>query len=96
MNWNYDISEARGIKTVTRPYTARNGVRSTYDIEEPIKIIGCVDTEEQWVAVTYWLPPANNPSAGIIRKEGRWAGLTSEQELLAWMPMPDHPMKLTT
>lgn len=96
--WNYDIDSAKDLRvTKTRIRTSKKGKKYQYEVVEPLKIIGCLDgdngVEGPWVAVTCWLEPTELPRQGIVRKEGRWSGLTCKQNLLAWMYMPEHPKK---
>ena len=83
-DWNYNIDEAPRSTTVTKRVKTKEGFENR-DVEVPVKIIGCIDTPEKWVAVTYWTPPTKHTP------KGRWSGATQDQELLAWMPMPEHP-----
>jgi hypothetical protein len=82
--WNYNIDEAPKSKTVVRRIEKKDGVEYR-NVQIPVKIIGCIDNPERWVAVTYWTEPTKQTP------KGRWSGATQDQELLAWMPMPTHP-----
>jgi hypothetical protein len=84
-DWNYNIDEAPRFKMVTKRVKTKDGFEDR-EVKAPVKIIGCIDNPEKWVAVTYWTEPTTHTP------KGRWSGATQDQELLAWMPMPEHPM----
>lgn len=84
MSWNFNIDEAPKSKTVKKKVKTADGFEMQ-DVEVPVRIFACVDNPEKWSGVTYWTKPTR------WTPKGRWSGLTEDQTLLGWMPIPDHP-----
>lgn len=81
--WNFDIDAApRGV-TTSKATTNSEGVVITKKTFTPDKVL--VAASGKMVMVSYWMPPQKD------RPNGRWHGLATGEQPIAWMPFPDFP-----
>ena len=83
MTWNFDIDAAPRGTTVSKTTTNSKGVDVTRDTFLPDKVL--VAASGRMVMVSYWLPPLGD------RPKGRWHGLATDEQPVAWMPFPEFP-----
>lgn len=83
MTWNFDIDAAPRGTTVRKVITNSKGIDIARDTFLPDKVL--VATSGRMVMVSYWMPPQED------RPNGRWHGLATDEQPVAWMQFPDFP-----